>query len=176
MPHPIRATMEERPTLPQVFESEESPLLRYTYGLVGRREVAEDLVQDAFLKLHLHWADVANPRAWLFRAVRNLALNHLRDHRREQPLDQDADVAGGGPDPGDSLGRLEALGTLRLLIAELDPDERALIGLKYEKNLKYEQISRETGLSVGHVGYKLHHTLKRLADSLRRLGIESAVQ
>lgn len=175
MPHPIRATMEERPTLPQVFEAEESPLLRYAVGLVGRREVAEDLVQDAFLKLHLHWADVANPRAWLFRAVRNLALNHLRDHRREQALDRDTDVAGGGPDPVDSLGRLEVLGTLRLLVAELDPDERALIGLKYEKNLKYEQISRETGLSVGHVGYKLHHALKRLADSLRRLGIESAM-
>ena len=151
--------------------AEESPLLRYAYGLVGQRESAQDLVQEAFLKLHAHWQDVANPRAWLFRAVRNLALNHLRDHRRETPIDPDWESA--APDPEQALGRYETLGTLQLLIAELAPEDRALIALKYHDNLKYDQISQRTGLSVGNVGYKLHHALKHLADSLRRLGIES---
>ncbi len=45
--------------------------------------------------------------------------------------------------------------------------------LKYQENLKYDQISQRTGLSVGNVGYKLHHLLKALADNLRRLGIDS---
>jgi len=55
-----------------------------------------------------------------------------------------------------------------------DPADRILITLKYHDNLKYEQISQRTGLSVGNIGYKLHHALKNLADSLRRLGVESA--
>jgi RNA polymerase sigma-70 factor (ECF subfamily) len=166
--------MEDKPTLRQVFETEESPLLRFAYGLVGQRETAEDLVQDAFLKLHAHWDDVANPRAWLFKSIRNLALNHIRDHQRETPIENSDDIPSHSADPDQSLGHLEAIGTLQLLVSELDPDDRQLLALKYHENLKYDQISQRTGLSVGNVGYKLHHALKSLADSLRNLGIESA--
>ena len=52
-------------------------------GLVRRRELAEELVQDAFLRLHRHWDKVEQPRAWVYRAVRNLALNSLRKSQRE---------------------------------------------------------------------------------------------
>ncbi|MEI6656302.1 MAG: RNA polymerase sigma factor [Verrucomicrobiota bacterium] len=165
---------EEKATLQQVFETEESPLLRYAFGLVGQRETAEDLVQEAFIRLHAHWAEVASPRAWLFRTIRNLALNHLRDHQRETSLETQQEWASNLPDPEQALGKFEALGTLQLLIAELPSADRALIRLKYHQHLKYEQISQHTGLSVGNVGYKLHHLLKHLADSLRHLGIESA--
>lgn len=170
----IRKPMDDKPTFRQVFEAEESPLLRYAHGLVGQRETAEDLVQDAFLKIHEHWDEVTHPRAWLFRCVRNLALNHIRDHKRETELDPDKEWQSEGDGPEQLLGRLEAAGTLQLLIAEMDPDEQELINLKYRDNLKYQQISQRTGLSVGNVGYKLHHTLKRLADSLRSMGVESA--
>jgi RNA polymerase sigma-70 factor (ECF subfamily) len=166
--------MEDKPTLRQVFETEETPLLRFAFGLVGQRETAEDLVQDAFLKLHAHWDDVANPRAWLFKSIRNLALNHIRDHKRESPIENSDDIQSHSPDPDETLGHLETIGTLQLLVSELDSDDRQLIALKYHENLKYDQISQRTGLSVGNVGYKLHHALKNLADSLRRLGIETA--
>jgi RNA polymerase sigma factor (sigma-70 family) len=171
---PFRTPMEEKPTLRQVFETEESPLLRFAHGLVGQRETAEDLVQEAFLKLHAHWDAVTNPRAWLFKSIRNLALNHLRDHQRETHSEFIHEIAGDTPEPDQTLGRLEAIGTLQLLVSELDPADRDLISLKYHENLKYDQISQRTGLSVGNVGYKLHHALKGLADALRNLGIESA--
>ena len=169
----FRKPMEHPPTLRQVFEAEESSLLRYAFGLVGQRETAEDLVQEAFLKLHAHWAEVENPKAWLFRAIRNLALNHLRDHKRETVLDAAKEWESSAPDPERTLGKMEAVGTLQLLISELGDAERQLIGLKYHEGLKYDQISERTGLSVGNVGYKLHHLLKGLGDAMRRLGVES---
>lgn len=164
---------EEKPTLRAIFEAEEGPLLRFACGMLRRREAAEDVVQDAFLRLHGHWDEVNNPRAWLYRTVRNLSLNHLRDHKRETLTDEppEWDAAGGNGNP---LERLEAAGAVRLLLAELGDDDRRLIQLKYHEDLKYEQISQRTGLSVGNVGYKLHHLLKGMADSLRRMGIESA--
>ena len=166
--------MEERPTLRQVFDAEETPLLRFALGIVGQRETAEDIVQDAFLKLHAHWDQVTHPRAWLFRCTRNLALSHLRDHKHETTLDDSDQFENPAPGPEQTLGKFEAMGTLRLLLAELHEDDRTLISLKYHDGLKYDQISHRTGLSIGNVGYKLHHALKNLADSLRRLGIESA--
>ncbi|HVJ45578.1 MAG TPA: RNA polymerase sigma factor [Luteolibacter sp.] len=171
---PFRKPMENASALRQVFEKEESALLRFAFGLVGQRETAEDLVQEAFLKLHAHWNEVENPRAWLYRAVRNLALNHIRDHRRETPMIEGNDPACAAPDPERALGRMEAVGTLRMLLSELREEDQRLIGLKYHEGLKYGQISERTGLSVGNVGYKLHHVLKHLGDALRRLGVEGA--
>jgi RNA polymerase sigma factor (sigma-70 family) len=172
---PFATMTEEKPTLRQIFEAEESPLLRFAHGMVGRRECAEDLVQEAFLRLHAHWDEVANPKAWLFRSVRNLALNYLRDHKRETLVEETPEWdAAAGHDDHDSVGRLEAAGAVRLLLAELRDDDRALLLLKYHEDLKYDQISERTGLSVGNVGYKLHHLLKSLGESLRRMGIESA--
>lgn len=166
-----------RPTLAAVFEAEEGPLLHFALGLVGRRSVAEELVQEAFLRLHQVWAEVENPRAWLYRSLRNLALNHLRDHRRETGLDDGAEEttpAEGLELPVAQMGRMEAVGHVRTLLAELPDEDRALIRLKYQENLKYHEISQRTGLSAGNVGYKLHHLLKTLAASLRHAGIESS--
>lgn len=162
-----------RPTLAALFEAEESALLRYAISLVRRRSVAEELVQEAFLRLHGVWSDIENPRAWAYRTVRNLALNYLRDHRPEAELEAEG-VAHEAKLPAEQLGRDEAVGTVRGLMAELPTEDRELIRLKYLEGLRYEEISRRTGLSVGNVGYRLHHLLKGLADSLRRAGIEGS--
>lgn len=162
-----------RPTLAALFAAEEGGLLRFALGLVGRRSVAEELVQETFLRLHPIWAEVENPRAWLYRSLRNLALNHLRDRRPEAELAEDA-AAAEAPLPAEQLGRDEAVGMVRLILAELSAEDRRLIDLKYREELKYGEISRRTGLSVGNVGYRLHHLLKNLADRLRRAGVEDS--
>jgi len=171
---PVVAPMPPEPvTIAALFESEESGLLRYALGLVGRRAVAEELVQEAFLRLHQVWSQVENPRAWLYRSLRNLALNHLRDHREEGPLDADNSPASDRL-PAEVLGRMEAIGMVETLLAEMPGEDRALLLLKYREDLKYHEISRRTGLAIGTVGYKLHHLLKGLADALRRAGIEGS--
>jgi RNA polymerase sigma factor (sigma-70 family) len=159
-------------SLAELFEAEESALLHFAVGLVGRRSVAEELVQETFLRLHPIWDDVENPRGWLYRSLRNLALNHLRDRKPETELDaQTAAEDGLAPE---ALGREEAVGLVRLLLAEMPPADRDLVRLKYHEDLKYQDISKRTGLSVGNIGYRLHHVLKSLGDALRRAGIEGS--
>ncbi len=170
---PVPPKPQETTTLAALFATEESGLLRYALGIVRRRTVAEELVQEAFLRLHQSWGDVENPRAWLYRSVRNLAINHLRDHARETDLPEEPAT----PDaalPVDRLEHHETVGSMRLLLAELPAEDRDLIRLKYQDGLKYDEISRRTGLSVGNVGYRLHHLLKGLADGLRRAGVEGS--
>ena len=165
----------KKPSLAEVFEAEESPLLRYAFSLVGRRAVAEDLVQDAFLRLHEQWAEVRQPRAWLFRCVRNRAYNHVRDHKREMLTDASEDAEGPQRDvPDETLRRMEAVGLVHMLLGEMNERDRELIRLKYFEDEKYARISEETGMTVGNVGYRLHHILKTLAESLRKAGIEGA--
>ncbi len=49
-------------------------------------------------------------------------------------------------------------------MAELSDDDRQLVELKYFQDLKYREISEQTGLTVGNVGYRLHHILNRIAN------------
>ncbi len=162
-------------TLRTLFDREETPLLRYAFSLIGRRAVAEEIVQEVFLQLHARWDEVDAPRAWLFRSVRNRAYNHIRDSRREVLGNDEQNVPSQNADdetPEAVFVRLEATGTLRKALEDLDETDRKLVKLKYFEGLKYRDISAETGLSVGNVGYRLHHILKELAKKLRPLGFD----
>lgn len=177
MPSPTQnenAGISEKPDLLTLFESEETPLLRYAFSLTGRRAIAEEIVQEVFLQLHANWEGVENPRAWLFRSVRNRACNHHRDGRREVGGDEVAMATAASEDdtPEEVLQRLEAAGFLRLLLAELEEADRRLVQLKYFEDLRYREIAERTEMSIGNVGYRLHHILKQLADKLRHLGID----
>ncbi len=162
-----------RPGVAELFASEEAALVRYAYGLTGRRATAEEVVQEAFLRLHRQWEEVRQPRPWLYRCVRNLALNEKRDTAREfsgldtAPAEDPEAVA-----PDEELGRHEAVGMLRLLMAEMAAEDAGLIEMKYMRHMSYAGISEATGMAIGTVGYKLHHLLKNLAAALRKAGIE----
>ncbi len=160
-------------SIADLFLAEESALLHFAIGIVGQRAVAEELVQEAFLRLHKVWDQVENPRGWLYRSLRNLALNHLRDRPREDELDTER-ASADQELPREELGRSEAVGTVRMLLAEMPEEDRTLIQLKYQEELKYQEISRRTGLSVGNVGFRLHHALRQLLDDLRKAGIEGS--
>ncbi len=158
-----------------LFEHEETPLLRYAFSLVGRRAVAEEIVQEVFLQLHAHWDDIECPQAWLMRSVRNRAYNFIRDHKREAlhgdnhhahaPRTQDES-------PEEVLLRMEAAAALRRSLEELSEADRQLVKLKYFDELSYRDMAAQTGLSISNVGYRLHQILKVLGRKLSPLGID----
>ena len=172
MPFPHKKESAPKGSLVAVFEAEESPLLRYAFGLLGRRELAEEVVQDSFLKLHEHWDEVEAPRPWLFRCVRNLAFNILRKNKRETLAEDPAQSEPSKERPDDELGRMEAVGMVRLLVSEMPARDREMLDLKYFQDLKYQDIAEKLEMSVGNVGYRLHHLLKDLGERLRKSGIE----
>lgn len=165
-------------TIEGLFHALESPLLAYALRLTGHRETAEDIVQEAFMKLHAQYASVREPRRWLYRTTHNLAVSHLRDSGRVVPMTPE-DPAGESvpetqdplPLPDEQIARLEGIGLVRLSLAALDTRSRELVRLKFHEGLSYKEISEQTGLTTGHVGYLLHHALKAVADELARNGL-----
>jgi RNA polymerase sigma factor (sigma-70 family) len=167
-------------SIESLFGALESPLLSYALRLLGERARAEDVVQEAFMKLHAQFADVREPRRWLYRTVHNLALNQLRQSNKIVPLPQpsagegDHD-AGQTPDPDplpdEQIVRWEGIGLVRLSLTALDARSRELIHLKFDEDLSYKQIAERTGLTTGHVGYLLHHALKTIAAELTGAGL-----
>lgn len=174
-----RAEPPEGKTIEELFAALESSLLGYARRLVGESGVAEDLVQEAFMKLHAQFDQVRDPRRWLYRTVHNQALNHRRragkivafDASPEQATPTSVDTADPQPLPDEQIARWEGIGLVRLSLKRLDERSRELIRLKFIENLSYKQISERSGLKVGHVGYLLHHALKAIADELAKSGM-----
>ncbi|MCU0707030.1 MAG: RNA polymerase sigma factor [Pirellula sp.] len=167
-------------TLLELFESEESKLLRFAWSLTGRRAIAEEIVQEVFMQLHAKWTDVQEPRPWLYRSVRNQAYHHLRKSRRERfgedgenvhPLDRSPEGATEAPD--DWVAHIELMAELRGLIAQLPEKDQRLIQMKYYEDLKYRDISQRTGLTISNVGFRLHVIVKKLAASMLASGAEN---
>jgi RNA polymerase sigma factor (sigma-70 family) len=165
-------------TIEALFAALESPLLSYVLRLIGERGVAEDVVQEAFMRLHAQFENVREPRRWLYRTVHNLALNERRQAGKTVSLDLPAEAGGPSTDttdpqplPDEQIARWEGIGLVRLSLETLDDRSRELIRLKFNEDLSYKEISERTGLSVGHVGYLLHHALKEVGEELAKNGV-----
>src|SRR3954470_23003201 len=164
-----------RETIEELFVALESQLLNYAFRLLGDRVGAEDVVQEAFVKLHAQFHQVTEPKRWLYRTVHNQALNQRRRSGKIVPFacegEATPDTSDPEPLPDEQIIRWEGIGLVRLSVAGLDERSRELIRLKFDEDLTYKHISERTGLTVSHVGYLLHHALKAVAAELAQTEI-----
>jgi RNA polymerase sigma-70 factor (ECF subfamily) len=166
-------------TIEELFEALESPLLGYALRYTGEPGQAEDVVQEAFMKLHAQFESVEKPRQWLYRTVRNLALNQRRDAQKTVPLEpavenensSATETADPALLPDEQIIRLEGIGLVRISLEALDERSRELVQLKFNDELSYKDIAARTGLTTGNVGFILHHALKTIAAELAKTGI-----
>lgn len=147
-----------------LYADQFAPLVRLAALLVGSPEAAEDVVQEAFAKLHGRFRRVDEPRAWLRVAVVNASRNErrrlgrLRRHLVGQAGRSDAAVAGPPPEPADAA-LLEALRRL--------PDrQRAVVVLRFYLGLNEAEIATTLGTRPGTVKSRLHRALAQLRAEL----------
>lgn len=150
----------------------ERVLIAYAFGLLHEWELSRDVVQDTFMKLHreLKSGEPANLKAWLFTVCRNRSLDVLRKEKRvtvtdTQLLEIEGDEGVNGPDV--LTERQDSHERAMQLMERLPENQQEVIRLKFLGDLSYKEISEITGLSVGNVGYLLHHGLKRLRELMQ---------
>ena len=128
------------------------------------------------MKLYTQFREVRAPQPWLYRTVHNLAVDHQRRASKIVPLNPRADdeetalgdAGDSQPLPDEQIARWEGIGLVRLVLETLDARSRELIRLRFEEDLSYKEIAERTGLTVGNVGYILHHALKAMAVELEK--------
>lgn len=134
-------------------------LVRLATLLTGRPEVARDVVQDAFVRLHVRWASVRNPAAYVQRSVVNGCRSHHRRAAREIARNRtatagdEAERTGGVP-----LGVDHTFATL----AALSHRERAIVVLKFYEQRSEAEIAELVGCRPGSVGPTLQRALAKL--------------
>jgi RNA polymerase sigma factor (sigma-70 family) len=139
------------------------PLSRYAASIVGGR--SEDVTQDAFSKalLALRRDDAEiELRPWLFRIVRNTALNDLRDSPPSPEILAEAIVGGGNP--AEELERREELSDLMKRLQALPEPQRAAIVMRELEGLGHEEIAAALGLTGGGARQAIYRARQALRD------------
>lgn len=146
-----------------MYESHATPLVLYARTWLARSD-AEDVVQEAFVKLLSRTDRPNEPRAWLLRVVRNAVFARWRagDRRHEQPL------------AGETAGALLATppeapvsaADVQAILLALPADHREVVVLRIWCGQTFEQIAELTGQALSTV-YRIHQS--SLAQARARL-------
>ena len=174
--------------LEALFERYGEMIRRHLARMAGDSAVAQDLLQETFLRVWTRaaqWDGRGSFKAWLYRIATNLALNHLRSVRRrkEQPLeiagewDDDADdlvspvwaIDADTPEPEDVLEMAERRERYRRLIDRLPEEKREVLHLVHEMEMSLEDAADELGIPEGTVKSRLYYAKQRLAKEWREL-------
>lgn len=164
----------DRKGLERIFDTEAGRLIAVAERILRRRDLAEEVVQEAFIRIwknaHQYAPDRGSARGWIYTIVRNKALNVLRDGRREdlvedgklealQESDQLEEVLG-------ALNRLDQNSRLRDCLASLDERKRRGILLAYVGGYTHGEIAGRLRLPLGTTKSWIRRGLSALRECM----------
>ena len=165
-----------RQTLSTLYLEQRSALLRFLTTRVRNPELAEDILQDLYLKLMRTNLpeEIGNPSGFLFRMAANLSLDHIRKNKRARLRDQawvdtyseksGSEYVADLPDADAAITGQQRLAALKARLESLSPKAReAFIRHKFD-GLSYQQVADEMGISIGTVGKHIGKALKHIMD------------
>jgi RNA polymerase sigma-70 factor (ECF subfamily) len=171
-----------------LLERHRTPVIHFLYRMVQNQAVAEELAQEAFLRVYRSRATyepAARFTTWLFRIAMHLALNWIRDTRNERSQESlDREIVDGAarqtaarePSVEQRMVRDAELDEVRRAIALLPAKQRAAVLMHKYEELDYSQIARVLGCSESAVKsllFRAYETLRaRLAHFSRGPGKE----
>jgi len=161
-----RAGEIERCTV-QLYEKNAPGLGRYALAISGDAEIAQESVQEAFLRYYITLRKqgvIRDGRSWVYRTTRNLVLDRLKEYafRHQVGLSAAFSVAEDGQDPEGPLVQQELLARAMEI---LTPREFDCLRLRRE-GLRYREIGEALGIDSGTVGALLARGLKKIRAAM----------
>jgi len=151
---------------------------RVASSLVGSREDALDLAQEAFLKTYKARATFREGEPflpWFHRILRNTCFSFLRKRGRirqqSTSFEQDGEetqweLVDEGPQPFEASEQSEAVQAFQQCFQTLSARDREILGMRHFEDLAYREIARALGIPEGTVMSRLFHARKRLREAL----------
>ena len=149
----------------QVVRRREAQVLRTAFRILGNWADAEDVAQEAFLRLHRRGLDFPSEPAfgaWLYRVTVNLCLDRARSARRAGELQEPSELASPGISVEAAAIREQQKQRLLAALAKLPRKERAAIALREIEGLSTAEVAAILGSSEGTVRSQVAKALTRL--------------
>jgi RNA polymerase sigma-70 factor, ECF subfamily len=139
------------------------PLYRHALGMTGSPDVAEDILQQSFIKAYNHLAEVRGRfDAWLFRIVANGCKDWLKNIRRTHVSYDEDDQPSAYATPDEDLDRSELRDDLDRALQSLAPSLREAFVMKHVEGRSYEEMADLLGTTVGALKMRVHRAREAL--------------
>lgn len=166
--------------LDHLIEQYQHRLLRYLLFLTGRRDVAEDLFQETWMRVLVRGAQYngkARFDTWLFTIARNLVIDLSRkrtmaslDEMNEQNEDdRPFEISADGPSPLEQFQTREDSAEVGEVLLSLEPSHREVLVLRFYEDLSLEEIATMTRAPLSTVKSRLYRGLASLKPELEKL-------
>lgn len=140
-------------------------LFRYLHRLTGDEDVAEDIAQEAFVRLLRQRLTEEEVRPWLFTVAMNLVRDGARKtDRRQRLLATAPTLVAPTPLPDEAVERTERAEAVRAVLSRLADRDRQLL-LMREEGFKYDEIAEVVGVAPASVGTLIARALRRFVDA-----------
>lgn len=156
-----------------LVERYQKQVFSLAYRLCGDYDEAQDLAQEAFIRIYneLSRYDLSRPFfPWMYRVAHNVCVNQLQKRPRDtSPLDEVYDLSDeSSPElrPEEALARQERIHTVREAIAALPENYRLPLVLKYLRHLSYQEIADQLELPLSTVETRLFRARNMLKKAL----------
>jgi RNA polymerase sigma-70 factor (ECF subfamily) len=154
-----------------LVERHSAAVYRYFHVACRDRELALDLVQETFLRVHKHrdrWRPGGTFRHWLFTIAANLARSDRRTRLRRPVLPSLDGVDAPHPAPGPDQGAADAerLVRIRAALEQLPPPQRDALRMRLLGGLDFEAIGRALGCPTATARTRVHYGLQALRARL----------
>jgi len=148
-------------------------IYRFVYSRVREQTAAEDVTSEVFmkaLKAMPRYQDTGRPfAAWLYQIAVNAIADRYRTLRPTQTLDDFHDLSVGGPALEDVAAQRDELRRIWALVEALPHQQRTALVLKFQEDMKIEDIAVAMGKSAGAIKLLIHRGVTRLRDDTASL-------
>lgn len=158
-----------------LVEKHKKSAFRIALGLVGNKDDAHDISQEAFLRVYKSAStfDAEKPfLPWFYTIIANLSRTWLRrrstrDHRMVD-VDDASYLLVADDNPEVDLMKKETVASLRRALMQLSFDDREIIMLQHFRGMSYDEIACLLGIPRGTVMSRLYYARKRLGALMRK--------
>lgn len=170
------AFLYQRSQMEEVICRYQTDLLRYAAAMLNNPDLAQQVVQEVFIKLFSKWETLERTdnrlRVWLFRVTHNEAVDLIRSEERRKNReasyteDYCSERLYAKPEDKRNERMKEVLRYVRSLP---EPNQRVIL-LRLQQGMGYEEISEVTGYAAGTCRNLLSQAVRQLADMVERAG------
>ncbi|UEG49120.1 sigma-70 family RNA polymerase sigma factor [Ferruginibacter lapsinanis] len=163
---------QDRQAFSYLYDNYAAALNGLIFRMVEDKELAEDILQEAFVKIWNNFAQYDSTKGrlftWMLNLTRNLTIDTLRSkgYKKQRKISSDENSVSNIQDTNFGADKFDTMG-LQKQLANLKPEQRTIIDLAYFKGYTQDEISKNTGIPLGTVKTRMRAAITELRKILK---------